>query len=121
MHVKRMLEPAVIATVLATLAFSAQAGRAKPAPGPAPECIRYEYAVSCILFTLHFQSKVHLVRTADGLYGRGIPYMVASALLGPWSLPWGPLVTLHAIWANSRGGHDVTDEIADWLDTESAE
>lgn len=84
-------------------------------------CIRYEYAVSCILFTLHFQSKVHLVRTADGLYGRGIPYMIASALLGPWSLPWGPLVTLHAIWANSRGGHDVTDEIADWLDAESAE
>lgn len=44
MHVKRMLAPAVIATVLATFAFSAQAGKARPAPGPAPECVRYEYA-----------------------------------------------------------------------------
>ena len=79
-------------------------------------CVRYEYAVSCVLFTLHFQSKVHLVHTADGLYGRGILYMLASLLFGPWSLPWGPLVTLQSLWANYCGGHDVTEEIAGWLD-----
>ncbi len=79
-------------------------------------CVRYEYAVSCLLFTLHFQSKVHLVHTPDGLYGRGIPYMLATVLLGPWALPWGPLATLQSLWANYCGGHDVTAEIADWLD-----
>lgn len=79
-------------------------------------CVRYEYAVSCLAFTLLFRSKVHLVRSADGIYGRGILYMLASVLLGPWALPWGPLATLHALWENYTGGHDVTDEIADWLD-----
>ncbi len=82
-------------------------------------CVRYEYAVSCITVTLLFQSKVHLVRTADGQYTRGIPYMLASLVLGPWSLPWGPLATLHALWENYTGGHDVTDEIAEWLDAEA--
>ena len=79
-------------------------------------CVRYEYAVSCIAFTLLFQSKVHLVRSADGIYGRGILYMLASVFLGPWALPWGPLATVHALWENYTGGHDVTDEVADWLD-----
>ena len=41
MQVKKMLAPAVIAVVLAA---SADAGRIKPPPGPAPECLRYEYA-----------------------------------------------------------------------------
>jgi len=84
-------------------------------------CIRYEYAVSCIAFTLLFQSKVHLVRTDDGRYTRGIPYMLASLVLGPWSLPWGPLATLHALWENYTGGRDVTGEIAGWLDDPEAE
>ena len=79
-------------------------------------CVRYEYAVSCVVFTLQFQSKVHLIRGAGGRYGRGIPYMVVSVLLGPWALPWGPLATLHALWHDGTGGHDVTDEIAAWLD-----
>ena len=81
-------------------------------------CVRYEYAVSCLAFTLLFHSKVHLVRTGDGVYTRGIPYMLASLLLGPWSLPWGPLATLHAIWENYTGGHDVTGEVAEWLDAD---
>ena len=81
-------------------------------------CVRYEYAVSCIAFTLQFQSKVHLVRSDDGRYGRGIVYSLASMVFGPWALPWGPLVTLHALWENYGGGHDVTDEIAEWLDAE---
>ena len=82
-------------------------------------CIRYEYAVSCLAFTLLFQSKVHLVRSDDGVYTRGIPYMLASLALGPWALPWGPLATLHAIWENYTGGHDVTAEIAGWLDDDT--
>ena len=81
-------------------------------------CVRYEYAVSCIAFTLLFQSKVHIVRTDDGQYTRAIPYMLASLMLGPWSLPWGPLATLHSIWENYTGGHDVTAEIAAWLDAD---
>jgi len=81
-------------------------------------CVRYEYAVSCIALTLLFRSKVHLVRSADGIYGRGMLYMLASVLLGPWALPWGPLATVRALRENYAGGHDVTDEITDWLDDE---
>ena len=84
-------------------------------------CVRYEYAVSGLLFTLRFRSQVHLVRSDNGLYFRGVPYILASVLLGPWALPWGPLATLHALWTNYCGGHDVTDEIAAWLDGEEAE
>ena len=84
-------------------------------------CVRYDYAVSCVAFTMQFQSKVHLVRSSDGMYGRGIFYMFASLLLGPWALPWGPLVTLQSIWENFNGGHDVTAEIIAWLDTEAPE
>ena len=82
-------------------------------------CVRYDYAVSCVVLTMQFQSKVHLVRSSDGLYGRGIPYMFVSLLLGPWALPWGPLVTMQSIWDNFRGGHDVTQEISAWLDAEA--
>ena len=57
MHVKKMLAPAVIAVVLAA---SAHAGRIKPTPGPAPDCLRYEYAyaLSSDGQTLHVDATV---------------------------------------------------------------
>lgn len=93
------------------------AGQLRSALRSGARCVRYDYTVSLLVATWLFQSRVHLVRTDDGRFGRGFVYMLASLFLGPWALPWGPILTLECIWSNAHGGRDVTAEIVEWLDT----
>jgi hypothetical protein len=70
----------------------------------APTPVRYPYVISLVFVTLRYESGVHLVRTADGRYLRSIPYLLTSLLLGWWGVPWGPLLTVRAVWDCLNGG-----------------
>ena len=71
-------------------------------------CVRFEYCVSAIVATFHFRTATYLTdsRRARILYG--LSYSLIALALGPWGVPWGPIVTAQAIWANLRGGEDMT-------------
>ena len=69
--------------------------------------VRYPYVVSAVVVTFRFESRPHRVRSADGRYVRGIPYLLVSLLLGWWGVPWGPIQTWRAIWDCLNGGVEV--------------
>ena len=66
--------------------------------------IRYPYVISLIVVTLRYESGLKYIRTADARYVRAIPYLLVSLLLGWWGMPWGPLLTLRAVWDCLNGG-----------------
>jgi hypothetical protein len=68
--------------------------------------VRYPYVISLVVVTLRYESRVHHPTSADGRYLRAVPYIVASLLLGWWGFPWGPWLTLQAVWDCLCGGID---------------
>ena len=88
MHVKKMLSSAAIIAAVAVIAVSAHAAR--PAPGPAPDCLHYDYS-----FALSADGQsVHVVATiTNGCFPRvdmagDVGLRVAGALLA--HAPLGP-------------------------------
>lgn len=81
---------------------------------PDVRAVRYRYCVSLILATFEFTSPVMLVPNEDTRVSVGIMYILVSCLLGWWSLPWGPVLTLHRAYECFQGGLDVTDELKQW-------
>lgn len=66
--------------------------------------VRYPYVVSVVFVTFRFESRPRRMRTVDGRYLRGIPYLLVSLLFGWWGVPWGPIQTWRAIWDCLNGG-----------------
>ncbi|MGB3005482.1 MAG: hypothetical protein WBC06_03160 [Chitinophagaceae bacterium] len=73
--------------------------------------IYFAYTVSLIVFTFKRTSGVYLVRKSENRLAKGIPFVIISALLGWWGIPFGPKFTLESIRTNMKGGKDVTDEV----------
>lgn len=74
-------------------------------------CVRFECCFSVVLATVRRYSPVLLTSTRVDRYLRGLGYTVATLVLGPWGIPWGPIWTARAVWVNLTGGLDVTDEV----------
>lgn len=83
--------------------------------------VRYEYCISVGLASLHCQSRLHLIDTKSPRYVPGLPYSLLSLALGPWGLPWGPVLAALAIWRNFCGGIDATAEAEALLSAEPVE
>lgn len=71
--------------------------------------VRFELCVSVVWVTLRRQSGVYRTRSRWHRLGLGWPYALASLLLGPWAVPWGPVLTARAVWVNLTGGADAAD------------
>ncbi len=80
-------------------------------------CVRFEFCFSLLVVTVRRQSPVYLTSSWEQRYLRGLWYSVLALLLGPWGIPWGLLWTPWAVWVNTTGGVDCTDEILAWLDS----
>jgi len=74
-------------------------------------CVRYEFIVSVLIATFRFQSGVYLTDSWQERYLLGLPFSVLSLLLGPWGVPWGPILTGRAVWVNLSGGMNVTAQV----------
>jgi len=70
----------------------------------------YEYCISFLIFTLRHSSPVYFLRPGQWVWAHGIPYSLASAVLGWWGIPWGIVYTPLTIVANTLGGRDITAE-----------
>jgi len=75
--------------------------------------VYYTYTISLIVVTFRRTSGVYLVRHNENRKTRGIPYIIISALLGWWGIPFGPKYSIESIRTNLRGGKDVTGEVMD--------
>ncbi len=74
-------------------------------------CVRFEYCISFLFWTLRRQSPVYLTHSWQERYLWGLWYSLLALLLGPWGVPWGLLCTPWAIWVNTSGGADCSQEI----------
>jgi hypothetical protein len=75
----------------------------------------YEYCISVVFVTFRKPSSIFFLRPGERGVLRGLPYVVVSALLGWWGLPWGLVYTPAAIFLNLGGGHDVTTRVREFL------
>lgn len=74
-------------------------------------CVRFEYCVSVVVATFHYQTATCLTDSARTRFLYGLSYSVMALAFGPWGMPWGPILTAHAVWVNLSGGTDVTSQI----------
>lgn len=73
--------------------------------------VLYQYCVSVIFATYKRSSDIYFVRAGRHAVVRGLPYSLASLLVGWWGIPWGPIYTIQTLWTNICGGRDVTPEV----------
>jgi hypothetical protein len=72
----------------------------------------YRYSVSAVIISFLQSSNIYFVRAGESRVVKGLPWTLLSLLLGWWGIPWGPIYTVRAVWANSHGGEDVTAAVA---------
>jgi hypothetical protein len=80
-------------------------------------CVRFEFCFSFVFVTIRQQSPVYLTHSWQERYLRGLWFSVISLLFGLWGVPWGLLWVPWAVWVNTTGGVDCTDEVLAWLGT----
>ena len=74
-------------------------------------CVRFEYCFSLLFVTVRRQSPVYLTSSWQERYLRGLWFSFVAILLGPWGVPWGLLWSSWAVWVNTTGGADCTQEV----------
>jgi hypothetical protein len=79
-------------------------------------CVRFEYCVSVVVATFHYRTATYLTDSAKSRFWYGLSYSLMALAFGPWGVPWGPILTARAVWANLRGGEDMTAHILSRLD-----
>ena len=73
--------------------------------------IRYKKCLSYLLESASYESDPQFLTANESRLKRGIPFSLFSLLAGIWGIPWGPLFILEAIFRNTLGGRDVTDDV----------
>jgi hypothetical protein len=79
-------------------------------------CVRFECCVSVVVATFHYRTAAHLIDSPRSRVLYGLAYSVMALAFGPWGVPWGPVLTARAVWANLRGGEDMTTHILSRLE-----
>ena len=74
--------------------------------------VLYQYAYSIIIMSFRRNSSIYFIRPYESAAIPGLKFTALSLLLGWWGIPWGPIYTIQAIYNNSKGGKDVTNEVA---------
>jgi hypothetical protein len=90
-------------------------GPAAPLAGPGPRLVFFEYVISLVFLTLRRPSRLYALPPGSRGLWQGLPYTLASLLLGWWGVPWGLVYTPLALWTNLTGGREVTAE--EWART----
>ena len=70
--------------------------------------VSFDYVISVCVLTFSQGSRLHLIRAGEGTFFKSLPYNLLSLLLGWWAIPFGPFLTLGALFLNLRGGNDLT-------------
>lgn len=77
--------------------------------------VQYQYCVSALVVTFKQGTDIYFVRAGESRIGKGLGWILLTALAGWWGIPWGPIYTVQSLWYNLKGGHDVTPQAASAL------
>jgi hypothetical protein len=80
----------------------------------------YQYCISILIMTFKRPSEIYFVRGDENAVVKGLGFSAVSMLLGWWGIPWGPIYTIGSMWNNFSGGLDVTRDIVNHMDAQSA-
>jgi hypothetical protein len=78
--------------------------------------VRFESCVSVVAATFHYKTAIYLIGSGRSRLLHGLSYSLAALAFGPWGVPWGPILTVRAVWANLRGGEDMTAQVLSRLE-----
>ncbi len=73
--------------------------------------VLFTYTVSVLILTFRRPSDVYFLKGGRGAFFKGLPFILISAVLGWWGLPWGPIYTISSIGTALGGGKNVTNEV----------
>ena len=79
-------------------------------------CNASEYCVSVVVATFCYRTTSYLTDSRRSRLLYGLAYSVMALAFGPWGVPWGPILTARVIWANLRGGEDMTAQVLSRLE-----
>lgn len=71
----------------------------------------YSFTISLIIITFKRTSGVYLIRAGENAIWKGFGFILISAFLGWWGIPFGPKYTLESIRTDLKGGNNVTDDV----------
>lgn len=71
----------------------------------------YMYCVSVVFMTFKRPADIRLIKAGHSPAAASWPWVLVSALLGWWGIPWGPIYTIECLYRNLSGGVDVTDDV----------
>jgi hypothetical protein len=69
-----------------------------------------------VFATFHYKTATYLTDSARSRFLYGLSYNLMALVFGPWGVPWGPVLTARAIWANLCGGEDMTAQVLSRLE-----
>ena len=67
----------------------------------------FYYCVSLLVVTFRRSSPVYLIKAGENPVGKAAPWILLTALLGWWGIPWGPIYSIQSLVTNFRGGKQV--------------
>lgn len=77
--------------------------------------VYFPYTISLVLVTFQRNSSIYLVRSSESTIRHSYKYVLTNTILGWWSIPWGPIRTVGAMYHHICGGKDVTYEVVNEL------
>ncbi len=77
--------------------------------------IVFEYVLSFIVINRRRVSATFFVRPGESTFSMRLPYNLITLLIGWWSFPFGPGLTIGAIRDNLKGGTDVSAKVIDQI------
>jgi len=69
-----------------------------------PRRVRFEYCISCLVFTWHRTSEITEIPHGKSAFSASLPYSIITVCFGWWGIPWGIILTPRILVTNSCGG-----------------
>jgi hypothetical protein len=73
--------------------------------------VAYGYCISLLVVSFKRSSGLYLLRAGEADWRRRVGFSLASLVLGPWGIPWGPIWTISTGFTNLTGGRDVSAQL----------
>jgi hypothetical protein len=80
----------------------------------------YQWCVSIIIMTFKQGTDIYFVKQGESRFAKSLPWTLLSLFLGWWGLPWGFIYTPSVLATNIGGGKDVTQEVMDFIHSQTA-
>lgn len=79
----------------------------------------YTYCISVLVMTFKRGTDIYFVKNSESRVAKGLPWTLLTFLLGWWGIPWGFIYTPMALYDNLSGGKDVTDQVMNFIYSQS--